>query len=235
MPNAELLEFFKTNTQEIPETTGKWFELPNKAMNALESMKPGELQRRVLAGEDINVILGLAVTIESTPELDSFVDEYAPKLNDLVKRGREEEAINFSNDSLVLATEQFSDDQLVLARKKIFDGRSYAQGHLLDEGALSSLPNGDRLKSYGGLSAGIDLMRADLEAGQVTGRGETIARCFGFAKMELLSRKAVERAAGQQLTAVMRQSFRPDRRFASPADPEIMAIQTSIVQVLLPR
>lgn len=230
MPRPELLEFFRTNSRELPETAGRWFVLPNRMMNVLDTMRPGELQRRLIAGEDINALLGLVNTLRSTPELDQFIDQYVTGVNRLIRSGGYEKAINSSTTSLVLATEQFSGEQLVLARKKIFEGRAIAQGRLA-EGSFASLPNGDnKLKGFCGLSAATDLMRADLESGYVTGRSESIAACFGYAGMELLVRKAYEKLVGQRLSQALP---RLTKKLASPRDDELRRIQTSIIQVLI--
>lgn len=229
MPSPELLEFFRTNSRELPETAGRWFMLPNKMMSVLDTMRPGELERRLIAGEDITAILGLANTLQSTPELDEFIDKYVTGVNRLIRSGGYEEAINSSTTNLILATEHFSGEQLVLARKKIFEGRATAHGRLV-EGPFGNLPDGDKLKGFCGLSATTDLMRADLESSYVTGRGEAIAACFGYAGMELLVRKTYEKVGGQHLSRAMP---RPTRKFASPRDAELRGIQASIIQVLI--
>lgn len=230
MPKPELLEFFRTNSREIPETTRIWFQLPNNMMGVLDIIKPGELERRLMAGEDIKAILRLANTLQSTPELDEFIETYVTRVNSLNRSGKAEEAIHFSTDSLILVTEQFSGDQLVLARKKIFEGRGLTHGRLL-EGDFSNEPDGTKLKGFCGLSAATDLMRADLESGYVTGRGEVIAASFGHAGMGLLARKAIEKVGGQRFSKAMP---RPDRKFPSPRDDELKSVQTNIIQVLMP-
>lgn len=232
MPQPELLVFFRTNTQDLPETTQKWFQLPSQA-DALKALDPAELRRRILAGEDMRSILGITTPIIND-EAKEFIGEFVDQIQNPVGVGRAEEIIDFATTRLAFVAEQFSGTDLMVVRTKVYEGRAHASGYLVERGSLRVKPTGDKLRSFCVLSTAIDLMRADLESGKVTGRGDTISECFGYAQMELLQRKAVGKVAGQTLEVVYGNTLKPTRRFSTPTDPEIRDMQRAVLARLIP-
>ena len=191
------------------------------------------MRRRLLAGEDLRDILGMT-TPGINERAQGFISQFVEEMIGKMRKGREVEAIHTATGRFIIAAEQFSGDDLSVVRKKIYEGRANAQGHLIERGSLRIRPNGDKLRSYCVLSEAADLMRADFESGQVTGRGDTIAECFGYAEMELLQRKVVEKVAGQRLEVVYGDTLKPTRRFSTPADSEIRDMQRQILGMLIP-
>lgn len=227
MPQAELLEFFKANTQDLPDTTQRWFQLPNKPREAVAALDPAALLRRVQAGESLNAILGL-IQPKVTPEADAFIAEFFPRVNTLNNSGKAEEAIRYATISLELAAGQFNGDQLSLVRKKIFEGRGVAQGFVLEKGVPKPLPFAHQLRGYCGLSLAVDWMRADLESGTITDRATKVAQGFGFAGMAVLERKVYDKYSGGILIVV------GSPPFTIPKDPEIRDIQRAVLAKLIP-
>lgn len=233
MPNAELLAFFRKNTSDTPHTAERWFKLPNKALIAAQQINPDELVSRFLAGESPSDILNLSRPTP-TKEAGEFIDEFVPVIQGFLDRREGEDAIKYASKSLSLVAKKFSADQLIIVKQKVLAARGSAQGHLVEKGALRSLPFGDKLRSYCVLSAATDYMRADLESGQITDRGRTIAECFGYAGMSVLQQKAVEKYFGQRLEILYHDSLRPIPKFSTPKDPEIRRLQREILGRLIP-
>lgn len=222
MPQPELLAFFRANTQDLPDTTQKWFQLPN----------PVEIHRRYQAGESIRDLYGSPLLLST--EARRPVEDYVLRMNELTKSGREEEAIQYATSRLELAASQFPPVLLNFVRRIIFESRGTAQGHLIEQGELKPLPYGYQLKAYCALSAGADFMRADLELGQVTGWVNKIAEYFSLAEMNLLNRKAIEKAVGAEIVAMHHDTRGAVPRFSTPPDPEIREIQSRILARLIP-
>lgn len=236
MPRLELLAFFRENTRDLPQTTFDWFQLPNAGQQMIAKLGGAEeVRRRIFAGENVNDLF--RITPRVTPEADKFLDGFVTGLNGLIRWRREEAAIHYATTRLVLVTDQFSGDQLALVRKKIFEGRGVAQGQLVERGGFRGLPFANKLRAFCGLSFAADFMRADLESGFITDRAKSLAQGFGYADMEVLERKALERWVGRRVEVLAPDSegaLSPTRKISIPEDAEIRAIQQTILAKLIP-
>lgn len=231
MPQSELLAFFRTNTADLPEITYHWFQLPNKAQEAIAKRDRNEIIKRLGAGEEIHAVLGMTPRV--TVEAQQFMDRFSPKLTKIVELKQEEKAIQLATTTLEQAGEQFEDDQLSLIRSRIFAARGTAQGYLIDQGSLKHLPYGHKLRSLCFLSAAADFMRADLESRQITDLAPAIAECFGQAESTLLLRKVYERWGGWGSIFDYKDRLKQLPKFSTPGDPEIRNIQREILAKLI--
>lgn len=238
MPHPELLAFFRTNTKDLPETVESWFQLPNKVHQAFASLKPGEFRERLSAGEDIFAILiSLGVPGIAQPaitvEAEWFIGNFVSGMNNLIRQGKDERAIGQATKAFEVITGQFKDDELTIIRMKIYEARALAQGHLLKRGSLKPLPFVHKLRGFCALSLTADLMRADLESGQITDRAKTIAEGFSYAGMSVLQRKAVEKWASRPVNLVYHDTLEPVARFSTPNDSDIRRMQIGILARLI--
>lgn len=159
----ELLKFFRTNTEDLPEVTSKWFKLP-------DPYSPSSLRLRRPAVE--------ATTQRFLRHFDSTVD-------DLFRGGREEGVIEYATSQLVAAAGQFEGYQLSAARRRILEDRAAAQFRLFDVGG-KFFSNIGRLRVFYNLSRSADLMRIGLELGVAAQKNDIIDH-FYLADMHQIS------------------------------------------------
>lgn len=173
MPQAELLEFFRANTQDLPEITSGWYKLPNPFSEEFRG-RPytmAESTRRFLQEQDQRIV-------------DLFADQGG------------EAVIRYATEQLELAPQHFDSDQLTYVRGRLLENRVGAQGSLFRVEDETYSTYGPQVRAYYELSAAADLMRWDSEIG-IASHIDTVIDHFDFAGMAQVGLKVIEKKLGR--------------------------------------
>ena len=179
MIGAEFQQYFgRFNPDEATDVADRWFNSPTYVqLPELEHQKVKALT-------------------ELTGDVKLFVEQTINNANELVKAGRQFDALDLVDQRLKHAETTFSGDDLLTARRYAFYRRGYVQEHIATFGAYSKLPLGDPMRTVCFLSAARDYMLADLELGCVTDYGLRVSECFGGARNGQVQMAALDKCFG---------------------------------------
>ncbi|OGD88600.1 hypothetical protein A3D81_00905 [Candidatus Curtissbacteria bacterium RIFCSPHIGHO2_02_FULL_40_17] len=227
----ELQGFFRSNLVNLVSVTEKWFGLPNPIEELKTDAGENAVAEKLLKGESLDPKPSLRLENLSQPARELVIN-VQQETETMVLAGESMTAIKRIDGALGESMQSFTEDDLRGIRVKLFLARARAQGYLVEKGGLSSIPHGQKLRSLCSLSAGLDYMRSDLEYGYVTDLGRTISECFGYAQMQILQHRVIEKIFGGGPQLLHHDTLRPVRRLSVPQDREIADIQRRLVNML---
>jgi len=207
---AEWERIFRENVRHLPSTAEKWFSLGNGIDEPGEKPDPN---------------------FQPSQQFKDYLESLAEDVNRLIHNGKSNEAVSDVDSRLSTVQNEFSDNEGELRKIKgrLFHARGSAQGYLIEHGSFQLLPHGNKLRSLASLSAGVDYMKSDIQYGYVTRAGRAISECFGYAEMQVLQHRAVEKTFGGGTELVYRNTLRPIPRLSAPQDREIADLQRRVV------
>lgn len=231
MPDAERAQWellFRDNIRHLPSTAEKWFSLRNIGKELIEQEGAAAILERLKRGENLDS------SFQPSQNYIDYVAQMANDMNGLISAGSSLKVPEFVEDKLKEAGQKFGGNEAELKRirSRLFWGRGSAQAYLVEKGPFRQLPTGNKLRSLAVLSAGVDYMRGDIEYGYLTDYSKAIAECFGYAQMQLLQHRAVQKLFGGRAQLVFRDTGRPVPRLSVPQDKEIAELQRRVVNRL---
>lgn len=210
---AEWEKIFRENVKHLPATSEKWFSLGN-GVDETGGKPDRDFQPSQLFSDY------LAVIVED--------------INSLIYSGNSIKVPNYVDGKLVDAQEKFADNEgeLRRIRGRLFYGKGSSQGYLVEKGPFQRLSHGNKLRSLAALSTGVDYMKGDIEFGYMTNYARAIAECFGYAEMQILQHRAVQKLFGGSTNLVYGNTLRPIPKLSFPQDKEIADLQRRVVNKL---
>ena len=230
IPDSEkvaLERFFRSNIAELASAAEAWFNLPNIGAEIVEREGAEAVLEKIKKGETI----GPDRTVSE--EAAEFMHGLEADTNRMVREENAPmKAIDHLTSLLADVDQKFSGNDLMWSKHDIYRCRAFPPGYLIEYGAFKTLPHGNKLRSLCCLSIAMDMMKAETELGTIGNLATHIGECFGYAEMQVLQHRVVQKTFGSSANLVFGNTFRPVPRLSMPRDPEIAAIQRTLVSRL---